>query len=171
MSALRASRGRYTSPMATPGEQGLVKGRALAFLKEHRIGVLATVSPSGQPRARTLYYTCDDAFCIYFTTLASTRKDDDIAANGRAAFVVSEERVPQTLQLEGNVADLTDSASIEPALAELAEVTMSNGTFFSPLTRFDSAKVFLYRLKPDWIRWGDFTHGVTSAEILSQIYP
>ena len=157
--------------MASPEEQGLVKERALAFLASHTTGVLATISPSGHPRARTVYYVCDDSFSIYFTTLANTRKDDDIAANDRAAFVVSEEAVPQTLQLEGAVTNLTDSIAIDPALAKLAEVTMSNGTYFAPLTRFDPAKVLFYRLKPEWIRWGDFTHGVTSTEVLSEIYP
>jgi uncharacterized pyridoxamine 5'-phosphate oxidase family protein len=150
---------------------GSKKAAALAFLKAHKTAVLASMSPSGHPRARTIYYAADDSFSIYFLTIASTRKPGDFKANERAAFVVSEEAVPQTLQMEGAVTDLTDTATIDPTLVELTRVLMSNATYFAPLTRFDPSKILFFRFKPDWIRWGDFTHGHSTEEVLTPVYP
>lgn len=144
---------------------------ALAFLKAHKTGVLATLAASGHPHARTVYYASEDSFAVYFLTLASTRKAEDLRAHDRAAFVVSEEAVPQTLQLEGWVADLTETATVDPVLVELTRVLMSNSKFFAPLTRFDAAQIRFYKLTPEWIRWGDFTHGQGTEEVLSLIYP
>ena len=152
-------------------EKGHYKTEALAFLKAHKTGVLATISPSGHPRARTIYYACDDSFSIYFVTLIHTRKSDDIKEHERAAFVISEEQIPQTLQLEGPITDLTETATIDPVLSDLTKVLMSNTTYFAPITRFDSAKILFFRLKPDWVRWGDFTKGQGTEEVLSPIYP
>lgn len=145
------------------------KEAALAFLKEHSLGVLATVSAAGEPRARTVYYSADDTFDIFFLTLAGTRKTDDIASNPHAAFVVSAEEVPQTLQIEGIVSDLTDTAVIDPAVMSLARTLMARGSHFSPLTHFDTEKIRFYRLSPTWVRWGDFTAGESTDEVLSVI--
>jgi uncharacterized pyridoxamine 5'-phosphate oxidase family protein len=147
------------------------RAQALAFLKAHKTGVLATLSASGRTRARTIYYACDNSFAVYFITLATTRKVEDLKAHERAAFVVSEEAVPQTIQLEGVVTDLSETATVDPVLAELTKVLLSNTVYGGPLTHFDSAELRFYRLVPDWIRWGDFTHGKTTEEVLSTIYP
>src|SRR3990167_4116279 len=80
---------------------------ALAFLKKHRTGALATVSQEGSPRVRLVYYASGDAFEIYFMTKKSTRKVDDITRDSRVAFTISSEDVPQALQIEG-VASLVE---------------------------------------------------------------
>ena len=41
---------------------------ALAFLKHHKVGVLATVGGGHQVIASMVYYTSDDNFNIYFMT-------------------------------------------------------------------------------------------------------
>ena len=143
---------------------------ALAFLKSHRTGVLATLG-NGMPRARLVYYTGDDAFNVYFVTLANTRKAAELAANPHAAFVVAEESVPQTIQLEGTITDLTETATIDDTIATLVDTLMSNTAYNAPLTRFDPAVVRFYRLTPSWIRWGDFTSGYGSSAVFSEITP
>jgi general stress protein 26 len=147
------------------------RDEALAFLWGHTTGTLATVSSEGRPHARLVYYTCDDSFNIYFITLANTRKAQDLTADPRAAFAVAEVETPKTLQMEGTVADLTDTATIDPVLANLVEVLMSNKNYGAPLTRFDTSALKFYRLTPDWVRWGDFTHGYGSDAVLTQIDP
>src|SRR3989344_3572024 len=114
--------------METTDNKGQKRADALAFLKARKTGVLATISPSNPPRARTIYYAADDSFSIYFVTLANTRKPEDFKTNGRAAFVVSGEAVPQTLQMEGAITDLTETATIDPILVELTRVLMLNTT-------------------------------------------
>src|SRR3989338_7866325 len=80
---------------------------ALAFLKQHKAGVLATVSPEGDAHASTVYYTSDDDFNIYILTLVNSRKYAGVSAHPQVAFTVSTPDVPQTLQIEGLATDIS----------------------------------------------------------------
>lgn len=142
---------------------------ALSFLFAHTSGILATVSPEGNPHARLMYYTCDDFFNIYFLTVANTRKAGDIAAHPRAAFVISELEMPRTLQLEGTVENLTDTAVIDPLLTDFVHTLTSVKPYGIPLERFDTGTLAFYRITPDWIRWGDFTFGRGSDNVFTEI--
>lgn len=144
---------------------------ALSFLVSHITGVLATVSDENTAHARTIYYTCDDSFNVYFITLANTRKVDDLLKNPHAAFVVSEPDIPRTIQIEGTITDLTDSATIDPMLADFVEVLMSQKTYGIPLARFDSSTLKFFKLIPTWVRWGDFTAGQGTNKVLTEVNP
>ncbi len=151
-----------------PGEK---RDEALSFLVAHTTGTLATISSEGSPRARLVYYTCDDAFQVYFVTLANTRKVSDLTANPRAAFVVSEPEIPRTIQMEGTVTDLTDSATNDPLLSDLVHTLMSNKQYGPPLARFDTSTLKFYRITPTWVRYGDFTFGQGSDAVLTEVDP
>lgn len=142
---------------------------ALDFLTVHRTGVLATLSPEGVPHARLVYYACDNSFAIYFLTLKGTRKVSDLSSNQRAAFTVAVEEVPQALQIEGVVENITERATIDSTLSKLTENWLSNPSYGAPLTRFDTDSINYYRLTPTWIRWEDFTSGYKTADILTNI--
>ncbi len=142
---------------------------ARTFLKEHSLGVLATLSPDGAPRARSVYYAADDDCNIYFCTLAGTRKVADIAVHAQAAFVVSTSDAPQTVQLEGTITDLTETATITDEVRSLLDTLMEHGTHFAPLTHLDPGKVAFYKLTPTWIRFGDFTDGFGADKSFTQI--
>jgi general stress protein 26 len=142
---------------------------ALSFLLDHEAGVLATISRSGESRARLVYYTCDDAFNIYFITLKNTRKSHDLEANPQAAFVVSEMDMPRTLQIEGKVTDLSNTAVIDPLLSDFVHRLMAHQKYGIPLTHFDAGELVFYRLTPDWIRWGDFTFGRGTDNVFTEI--
>ena len=144
---------------------------ALSFLTDHNTGVLATVSREGAARARLVYYACDDAFQVYFMTFANTRKAADLAAHPHAAFVITETEVPRTLQVEGQVTDLSDQAGVDPVLSDLVHTLQSNTKFGAPLARFDPSALRFYRITPDWVRWGDFTLGRGTDNVLTQINP
>ena len=147
------------------------RDEALSFLVDHPTGVLSTVTADGQPRARLIYYTCDDAFNVFFITLKSTRKVTDIAANNKAAFVVSETEIPRTLQMEGTIADLTDTATVDPLLADFVHTLMSHTKYGIPLSHFDASELHFYKLTPEWVRWGDFTFGKGTDQVLTTIDP
>ena len=137
---------------------------ALAFIKRHKTGVLSTVSAQGDARSRIVYYVCDEQFHIYFSTLASTRKVADLAGNHRASFVVATEDVPQTIQLEGVVSEITDEQKIERELAPLVEVLMSNTTFHLPTLKLDQGEIKLMEFTPTWIRWADYAFAEKGTE-------
>jgi uncharacterized pyridoxamine 5'-phosphate oxidase family protein len=147
------------------------RDEAIAFLVDHEAGVLATVARSGEPHARLLYYACDDAFNVYFITLKSTRKVADIASNPHAAFVVSEMDMPRTLQMEGTVTDLTDTAVIDPLLINFVHKLMNGKRYGIPLAHFDGSELKFYRFSPHWVRWGDFTFGQGTDKVLTLIDP
>jgi general stress protein 26 len=142
---------------------------ALSFLVNHDTGVLATLSRANETHARMVYYTCDDAFNIYFITLKNTRKVSDLASNEQAAFVVSEMEVPRTIQIEGVVEDLTSSAVVDPLLTDFVHRLMSHDKYGIPLSHFDASELKFYRLTPTWVRWGDFTFGEGTDKVLTEI--
>lgn len=147
------------------------RDEALSFLVNHDTGVLATIARTGEPHARLIYYICDDSFNIYFITLKKTRKFDDLCANPRAAFVVSETEIPRTLQIEGTAADVSDTATLDPLVAGFIHRLMEHKEFGIPIAHFDPDQLRFYKLTSTWVRWGDFTFGKGTDEVLTQIEP
>lgn len=141
----------------------------LSFLQDRSVGVLATLSPQGTPRARTVYYSTDDSFAIYFCTLTGTRKVEDIVSNANGAFVVSDEDAPRTIQIEGTISNLTETALLTDEVRQLLGKIMERGPFFAPLTHLDPGKAELYKLTPTLIRFGDFTDGIGSDVSFTEI--
>lgn len=150
--------------MTETGKEG-----AASFLKEHSAGVLATLSPDGTPRARTVYYASDDSLNVYFCTLTSTRKTEDIANDAHGAFVVSDDKAPRTIQIEGTISDLTETATIDDVVRRLTDTLMEQGAHFAPLTHLDPGKIAFYKLTPAWVRFGDFTDGFGADKTFSDI--
>jgi uncharacterized pyridoxamine 5'-phosphate oxidase family protein len=145
------------------------KQAALEFLTKHSLGALSTVSPDGKPRSRTVYFVSDDSFSVYFLTLSGTRKVEDLEHNAHAAFVVSSEDAPKTLQIEGTIENITETEVISPLTSALIAKTQERGPFFAPLVHLDSGKALLYRLTPTWVRFGDFTDGMGSEASFTEI--
>jgi general stress protein 26 len=143
---------------------------ALDFLKANKSGVLATLSPEGDPRARFIYYASDNAFNVYFLTMQETRKVEDLKVNQHAAFTVATEQTPQTLQIEGVIENTTESAIIDFPLIKLTENWLSNIVHGAPLTHIELGKLSYFKLKPTWIRWGDFT-AHDNKDVFTEIAP
>jgi general stress protein 26 len=145
--------------------------RARALLMEHTTGVLATLASNGGVRARTVHYAANDAFELFFVTLAGTRKVEDINADHRAAFVISDPEAPRTLQIEGVLSEQPDTAIIDPMVQKLMDTLMEKGDTFAPLTRLDADNILFYKLTPTWIRLGDFTRTGGSDSVYAEITP
>lgn len=144
---------------------------ALSFLHSGETGVLATVSNNGTPRARLVYYTSDDSFNVYFITLANTRKVADMSANSDVAFTVFRADVPRTLQMEGTVTDLTETATNDPLLVAFLQKLVPKTPYGIPLEHLDSAVIRFYKITPHWVRWGDFTYGEGTEKVMTTITP
>lgn len=158
---------RYTNPMNTTDP----KAAALDFLRTHMTGVLSTISQAQTPRARTLYYSHDSDFNLYFITLATTRKASDVAAYPLAAFTVTDEHTLQTLQLEGSVTDVTNGPTDDVVIENLFDKLKLDKGQYPPLARLDRGDVRFYRITPSWIRWGDYTAGFHSKDVLFELSP
>lgn len=144
-----------------------IKTKAREFLTNNTLGTLATVASDGSPRARSLYYATDDTFAVYFVTLTGTRKVDDLAHNSAAAFVVSDENIPATLQIEGTVENITDTAVLNETVHNILATLMKRGEYFAPVTHMDAGQVLFYKLTPTWVRFGNFVIGEGNREVFS----
>lgn len=132
-----------------------VRKDALAFLKRHKTGVLATKGEGG-PHASMIYYTADDNFNIYFATLENSRKFKALSAHPEVAFVVATPDVPQTLQIEGMAMDIMLDQTFAEKKEEIMKVLNSNPNFHAPMTKMDPAEMIVVWVRPTWIRWSDY---------------
>lgn len=142
---------------------------ALEFLKSRKTGVLSTLSKTQEPRARLVYFSSGDDFTIYFLTFANTRKVEDLKAYPKAAFTVSDEEVPRTLQIEGDAVDITNSPVDDAIIEKLFDNLHMNAKYYAPIARFDRNDIRFFRLTPTWVRFGNFTEGHSTKEVLFEV--
>jgi pyridoxine/pyridoxamine 5'-phosphate oxidase len=126
----------------------VTRDELLAFLRRHRLAVVATVSASGGPQAAVVGIAVTDALELVFDTLGSTRKAANLRGGGRIALVIGWDE-EQTVQLEG-VAD-------EPTGTELAVLQRRYFEQFPDgPSRLAWAGITYFRVRPTWIRYSDF---------------
>jgi len=129
---------------------------ALAFLKRHKAGVLATVAADYNIHASMVYYTADDDFNIYFLTQLTSRKFEALSEHPQVAFTIAESDIPQTLQIEGMAMDISLDEGEAKKKDALFEILNSHSPFYAPLTKMDPASIVMIWIRPTWVRWGDF---------------
>lgn len=128
------------------------KRALLEFLHTHHLAVQSSVSPTGSPQGAVLGFVVTDDFQIFFDTLDTTRKIQNLRRNPKIAFVIGglgagDER---TAQYEG-VAD-------EPQGAELARLKELYFVRFPDGPERQAWPGILYvRARPTWIRFSDYT--------------
>ncbi len=153
-------------------DQQEARRAALAFLKAHTAGVIATVASDGKPHASAVYYVSDDNFSIYFLTLRTSRKYAAIQANPWSAFVVGTQDVPQTLQIEGPAVELKTDEEKQAHITDLVKVLTSNSTYYAPITKLSPAETVIMWLEAKWVRWGDYASPLQGTEnVLTEISP
>lgn len=120
----------------------------LEFLRQNRLGVVATVGPQGEPQAAVMGLAVTPQLELVFDTLASTRKVANLRRDGRVAVAVgwSDER---TVQLQG-VAD-------EPTGEELERIREAYfAAFPDGRERLRWEGILHVRVRPTWIRFTDY---------------
>jgi general stress protein 26 len=131
----------------------------LAFLREHRLAVQASVSANGAAQAAVVGIAVTDRFEIVFDTLDSTRKVKNLRRNPNVAFVIGgmtpgDER---TAQCEG----LAD----EPTGEELERLKqIYYGVFPEGPSRASWPGLIYVRVRPTWIRYSNYN--VNPPEII-----
>jgi len=134
----------------------MTKTELLQFLQRQRLGVLATVSPAGEPESAVVGIAVSGQFEIVFDTLDTTRKVTNLRVNPRIAFVIGwDEEI--TVQLEG----LAD----EPRghdLHRLKEIYF--GVYPDGRGRQSWKGITYFRVRPHWARYSDFNAPATILE-------
>ena len=142
-----------------------IRAEALAFAKDHTAGVLATVSNDGAPHASIIYFVSDDSFNVYFLTKIGSRKYDSLKSNPQAAFTLGRQDIPQTLQIEGLVTELTSDSDRDAHIPDLMNILANVSFGMVPAAKMDGDLTVMH-LKPTWIRWGDFSKTAIGNENL-----
>ncbi len=118
------------------------------FMKERRLGVIATADESGHPEAALMSIAVTPNLEIIFETTAATRKSVNLARNPRVCFVIGWQS-DQTLQYEG----LAD----QPAGAELDRIKAFYLSVFPQKTSHEFWPGNDYfRVRPRWIRLSNY---------------
>ena|SRR5215471_14021948 len=126
----------------------MTRADLVAFIRRHRLAVVATVSAAGGPQAAVVGIAVSDDLELVFDTLDSSNKARNLRRDGRIAVVVGWDE-EQTVQVEG-VAD-------EPAGAELEAVRrIYFQAFPDGPTRLSWPGITHVRVRPAWIRYSDF---------------
>jgi hypothetical protein len=129
----------------------------LPHLRSQRLGVLGTLSPSGEPQAALVGYAVTPDFELLFDTLRTTRKYRSMMANPLVSFTAGntagygDER---TLQYEGVAEELAG----EP-LERLRPVYFA--TWPDGVERVQWPHITWFVVRPRWIRYSDFNIPMT----------
>jgi general stress protein 26 len=123
----------------------------LQYIRENSLGVQASVSAVAAPQAAVVGFIVTDRFELFFDTVDTTRKVQNLRRNPRIAFVIGgltngDER---TVQYEG-VADEPTGSELRRLKAEYFEV------FKDGPERQSWAGITYVRVRPRWIRYSDF---------------
>jgi general stress protein 26 len=118
------------------------------FLRSHSLAVEATNSVDGAPQAAVIGFVVTDALELFFDTVSSSRKYQNLKRDPRVAFAIGWD-AESTVQLEG-IAD-------EPTgddLARLKKIYFER--FKDGPTRQSWPEIVYIRVRPTWARFSDF---------------
>jgi hypothetical protein len=130
----------------------ITREQLLAFMRQERYAVQASVSPSGAPQAATVGVVVSDQFEVFFDTLGSSRKASNLRRHPVAALVIGPVAAgsTRTVQVEG-VADEPDGAD----LARLLELYFAR--FPDGRQRQAWPGIAYLRVRPTWLRYSDYS--------------
>ena len=129
------------------------------FMRNHRMAVKASVSPTGTPQAAVVGIVMTDDLHVFFDTLGASRKAQNLRRSPKVAFVIGgpadgEER---TVQYE-SVADQPSGEELK----HLKELYFSR--FPEGRERERWPGLTYVRVQPIWIRYSDYS--CTPPEII-----
>ena len=135
----------------TPVSAVTERATILDFMREHRLAVQTSVSSAGKPQAAVVGFIVTDDFALFFDTLDSTRKTENLRRNPHFAAVIGGciEGEERTVQFEG-VADEPRGPELE-SLKRLYFARFPDGP-----ERLAWPGLIYVRARPTWVRFSDF---------------
>ena len=129
----------------------MTRSELLKFMRSHSLAVQTSVSPSLAPQAAVVGIVVTDDFEIFFDTLDSTRKVNNLRRNPNIAFVIGglthgDERTVQY----GGIVDEPAGIELE-CLKEFYFIRFPDGR-----ERQSWPGLVYIRARPMWIRYSDF---------------
>jgi len=140
---------------------GLTRAHLLAFMRQERYAVQASVSASGTPQIAVVGVVVSDRFEVFFDTLDSTRKAANLRRNPAIAVALgpTAEATERTVQLEG--------AADEPRGDDLQRLLdLYFDRFPDGRDRQRWPGIMYFRVTPTWLRYSDFS---TNPPIVAEL--
>jgi general stress protein 26 len=126
----------------------MTRNDLLAFLRQHKLGVLATVSETGAPESAVVGVAVTDRLELVFDTLDNTRKCLNLRRNPNISFVIGWDK-EITVQYEG-IADEPKGQELD-RLKQVYFAAYSDGP-----ERQSWPGITYFRVRPTWVRYSDF---------------
>jgi PPOX class probable F420-dependent enzyme len=131
------------------GSGRMTRADLLAFLRGHKLAVVASVSADGQPQAAVVGIAVSDTLEIVFDTVSSSRKYQNLRRDSRVGVVIGWDR-EVTVQIDG-IADF-------PSGAELDRIRVCYfAAYPDGRDRLSWPGITHVRIRPTWLRLSDFT--------------
>lgn len=130
------------------GPQDLTKELLCHFIRECRLGVVATASPDGSPEAALVNVAVTPDLEILFESTDATRKFPNLRHNPRAEMVIGWDN-DRSLQCRGPVDEPEGREGERLKAAYLAAFPQSESHRDWPGNHY-------FRLRPAWVRFSDY---------------
>lgn len=134
-----------------------LKQRILAFMRTHRLAVIATNARDGPPESAVVGVAVSNDLDLVFDTTAATRKAANLRRDGRLSAVIGWDN-EETVQFEG-VADEPEGAERE-RVREIYFAAYPDGR-----DRLAWEGITHFRVRPTWIRFTSYLKPETSGEM------
>jgi uncharacterized pyridoxamine 5'-phosphate oxidase family protein len=146
----------------------ITKETVFSYLREQKLGVIATVLPENKPEAATIDYFIDDNWNIYFLTHEESRKVNNLRKNNTVAMVVGTTLATHTAQIEGTAQIIT------PTDTEFSDLLIHfagmKTLYASPLLKIDGINLVIVKVTITWLRWLELNEE-TKRETFTTIIP
>ena len=134
-----------SQPRPKPVDPSEVPALARAVVAADRAPMLATVDPSGQPRARPVSLLKIDGFTVYVGNLKQYGKTAEIAANPKVEMCFLDDNHCQ-VRVTGRAEVVTDRATLD-------EIWQSSALLRQFLRTPENPEFVLYRIVPARVRY------------------
>jgi pyridoxine/pyridoxamine 5'-phosphate oxidase len=127
-----------------------MREQVLSFVQRHRLAVQTSVHATGAPQAAVVGIVVTERFEVFFDTLDTSRKCQNLRRDPRVALVIGwdlEEGC--TVQLEGR-ADEPTGPTLERLKQRYFEI------FPDGVERQSWSGITYFRVQPSWLRFSDF---------------
>jgi pyridoxine/pyridoxamine 5'-phosphate oxidase len=134
------------------------KSEVLAYMRQARYAVIATVDPDGQPESALMGIATTNELEVVFDTLSTSRKHMNLLRNNHIAVTFSGPD-EQTLQLEGIAIPVPVTGSAGYEYRETYYAVWPAGR-----ERTSTPQLAYWRVAPRWARHSDYAGGPLVVE-------
>jgi uncharacterized pyridoxamine 5'-phosphate oxidase family protein len=132
------------------------------FLRRHPMGVLSTVSLTGEPWGSAIYFVTDEDFNFYFVTRAGTYKYKNLERKGVASLTIADPATQTTVQVFGKVTPLPVQEYMDVFFEKFAALRPKNDYAWQPpVDKVHAGSFMPLKLTPTRLQYADYGHTKT----------